>query len=238
MKKERALISKVAMEKTVSLLLLLVLLTGCQTDTFTHKHFPDRVARIHTIGLLPQVHTAMLDTYFGKDPSPAPLPEEQQIRSELIAATIEQLQQRGFMVKDGSVPDGTNDIWSGRMIQQACSKQPSKAARPDAKVLAISLNVDGLIFLDATAYKSTPHRKKITTTQNVIAALTLPAILIGVPPVPEEMLQGAAAQIALVDGKTGDVLWTTADYFGDFEKNKPTKAVEDLFRRYPKRNKQ
>lgn len=219
------------MKKIATLLLLAVLLAGCQTNTFTHKHFPERVARIHTVGLLPQVHTAMLNTYFGKDPSPAPLPEEQQIRSELIASTIDQLQQRGFVVKEGSFPGDTNQVWDGLMIQRI--KPPPKAANPDAKALATSLNVDGLIFLDATAFKSTPHRQKITTTQNIIAFLTLPAILVG-PPLPMEPWQGAGVQIALVDGETGDVLWKTWENFDNFETNTPPKTVEKLFNQYPK----
>lgn len=221
------------MKRTAPLLLLAFLLAGCQTNTFTHKHFQERVARIHTIGLMPQVHTAMLNTYFGKDPSPVPLPEEQQIRSELIASTIDQLQRRGFVVKPGSFPDGTNQMWNGLMIQQACSALPSKAARPDAKEIADDMNVNGLIFVYATAYKSTPHRQKITTTQNIIAFLTLPVILVG-PPLPMELWQEAGVQIALVDGETGDVLWAAADTFDDFERNKPSKAVENLFNRYPK----
>ena len=63
-------------KRNLHLLLLAVLLTGCQMNTFTRKHFPERVAQIHTVALLPQVHTAMLDTYFGMDSSPASLPEE------------------------------------------------------------------------------------------------------------------------------------------------------------------
>jgi hypothetical protein len=54
------------MKNIAPFLLLAVLLTGCQTNTFTRKHFPERVARIHTVALLPQVHTAMLDTISGR----------------------------------------------------------------------------------------------------------------------------------------------------------------------------
>jgi hypothetical protein len=221
------------MKPVALLLLVMILLTGCQTNTFTRKHFTERVARIHSVGLLPQVHTAILNSYFGTDPSPAPLPEEQQIRSELIASTIDQLQQHGFTVKEGSFPDGTNQIWDGLMVYRAFSIKPSKATLPDVAVHATNMNVDGLIFLYATAYKSTPHRQKITTTQNIIAFITLPAILVG-PPLPMEPWQEAGVQIALVDGETGDVLWTTADTFDDFDKIKPSKAVENLFSRYPK----
>ena len=223
--------------KTIApLLLLAVLLAGCQTNTFARKHFPERVARINTVALLPQVHTAMLDTYFGKYPSPAPLPKEPQIRSKLIASTTDQLQQRGFVVKEGSLPVGTNQVWNGLKIQDALSTMPSKAVRPGATAVATNLNVDGLIFLDATADKSTPHRRKITTVENTLAALLFLASIVCLHPseVPYESLQGAAAQIALVDGKTGDVLWTTVDYCGDFETNKPAKAVQNLFDRYPK----
>ena len=230
------------MKPIAPFLLVVVLLTGCQTKTFTHKHFPERVARIHSVGLLPQVHTAMLNTYFGKDPSPAPLAEEQRIRSELIASTIDQLQRHGFVAKEGSFPDGTNQIWNGFMIQQACSALPSNAARPDAKALAEDINVDGLIYLKATAYKSTPHRQKVTTAQNIFAVLgdmaLLAAAVAGGPVAAGGDLgiawQDAVVQITLVDGETGDVLWTSTDSFDDFEKNKPSKAVEDLFNQYPR----
>lgn len=229
-------------QKTVLLLLLVVLLTGCQSNTFTHKHFPERVARIHSLGLLPQVHTAMLNTYFGKDPSPAPLPEEARVRSELIASTIDQLQRRGFVVKAGSFPEGTNQIWNGLKIQQACSTLPSKSERPGAKALANNMNVDGLIFLNATAFKSTPHRQKVTTAQNIFAVFGNMALLAAAAAGGAGVAGGdlgiawqdAALQMTLVDGETGDVLWTTADHPGDFERNKPSEAVEDLFTRYPK----
>jgi hypothetical protein len=224
------------MKNIAPFLLLAVLLTGCQTNTFTRKHFPERVARIHTVALLPQVHTAMLDTYFGKDPSPAPLPEEQKIRSELIGSTTDQLQQRGFVVKEGPLPGGTNQVWNGLKIQRAFSTLPSKAGRPGAKAAATNLNVDGLIFLDATAYKSTPHRRKITTAENTLSVLLFLASIAALHPanVPGESWQDAEVHIALVDGKTGDVLWTTVEYSGDFETNKPAKAVQNLFDRYPK----
>jgi len=221
-------------KRNLHLLLLAVLLTGCQMNTFTRKHFPERVAQIHTVALLPQVHTAMLNSYFGMDPSPAPLPEEPQIRSDLIASTTDQLQRRGFVVKEGSFPVGTNQIWDGRKIQNAFSTGLSKSKRPGAMAVATNLNVEGLFFLEATAYKSTPHREKITTTQNVIAALTLPVILIGARPLPEVMMQGSGVQVVLVDGKTGDLMWATVDFFGDLETNKPAEAVENLFTRYPK----
>src|SRR5690348_504240 len=96
------------MKHIIPSILVVVILTGCQTNTFTHKQFPERVAQIHTLGLLPQVHTAMLNTYRGFDPSPAPLLEEPQIRSELIASTVDQLQRRGFVVIEGPFPGGTN----------------------------------------------------------------------------------------------------------------------------------
>jgi hypothetical protein len=140
------------------------------------------------------------------------------------------LQPRGFVVKEGSPPDSTNRVWNGGTIQQACSTLPSKAAQPDAKALAEDMNVDGLIFLTASAYKSTPHRQNVTTLQNILA---LPRILAGGADI-SLAWQNAALQITLVDGETGDVLWTTEDYFGDFEKNKPAKAIENLFNRYPK----
>jgi hypothetical protein len=238
----RKLKGETTMKHIIPFILVVVLLTGCQTNTFTHKQFPERVIRIHTIGLLPQVHTAMLNTYFGKDPSPAPFPEEPQFRSELIASTIEQLQQHGFVVKEGSFPGSSNLTWNGRMIQQACSTLLSKEVRPDAKALADNMNVDGLIFLDATAYKSTPHRQNVTTAQNIFAVLgemvlVASAVAGGSAPAGSDMLiawQDAALQISLVDGKTGEVLWTTADSFYDFDMNKPAKAVEGLFNRYPK----
>jgi len=91
--------------------------------------------------------------------------------------------------------------------------------------------VDGLIFLDATAYKSTPHRQNVTTPQNIIAVIgALCGSDVFVP------WQQAVAQTTLVDGKTGEVLWTTAEYlyFGNFEENKPAKVVEVLFSRYPR----
>jgi hypothetical protein len=222
-------------------LTLVFLLTGCQTNTFTHNHFPERVAGIHTVGLLPQIHTAILSTYRGYDPAPAPLPDEPQIRSELIASAVDQLQRRGFVVKEGLLPDSTNHTWNGRMIQRLAA--PPKAANPDLKVLATNMNVDGLILLDATAYKSTPHRQNITMPENTLSVFLNVGLLAscavggGIPGgggFPFRSWQGATTEITLVDGVTGEVLWATVDNFDNFETNKPAKAVEKLFNRYPK----
>ena len=57
--------------RIVPFLVLAVLLTGCQTNhALTQKQFQERVARIHTVGLVPQVHTAILNSYRGYDPLP------------------------------------------------------------------------------------------------------------------------------------------------------------------------
>ena len=138
--------------------------------------------------------------------------------------------------------DGTNRIWNGLRIQQACSALPSKAARPDAKALTKNMNVDGLIYLNATAYKSTSHRQKVTTAQNIFAVIgdmALLAAAVAGGPVSGGgdvgiAWQDAVVQITLVDGETGDVLWTTAEDIHNFEMNKPSKAIGDLFNRYPK----
>ncbi len=209
--------------KTIlSFLSLAFLLTGCQTNTFTHKQFSERVARIHTVGMIPQVHTAILNTYYGRDPSPARFPDEGQIRSELTTSTISQLQQRGFVVTETSYPDLTNQI-DADLVEQVQS-------------LATDRNLDGLIILNVNAYKSTLHRQRITSPENTISFLLTVASIVCLTPVdfPYESWQGANVNIALIDGDNGEVLWETWKDFDDFNKNKPSKDVEELFNQYPK----
>ena len=101
--------------------------------------------------------------------------------------------------------------------------------------MSFNQNVDGLIFLYADAFKSTPHRQNITATQNILSVFVFLASIAAAHPADMSIpMEGAQARIAVVDGKTGDVLWTTVNYFNNFETNKPAKAVQDLFNRYPK----
>lgn len=231
--------SKSTLKQYAPFVLLAVLLTGCQTETFTHKQFRERVARIHSVGLSPaQIHTAILNNLSGHDPSPAPLPEEQQIRLALTAATIDQLQRHGFVVKQGS-PDFptygfTNQIWDARLQQVAINTYfhlPAGAARPEARILASNLDADGVIFLNVSAYKSTEHRQNATMPINLLGIM---AAMCGSPGGPWIPWQQAVIQLTLVDGATGDILWMTAKDFHDFERHKPSKAIEKLFDRYPK----
>ena len=217
----------------LSFLLPALLLTGCQTNTFTHKQFHQRVARIHTVGLVPKVHTAVLNRYFGNDRAPAPFPDEGRIKTELTGAAIAHLEQHGFVVKEHPQLDSANGH-SDDLFQLAISS-PTQAGQEDAKMLAASMDVDGLIVLNADAFKSTPHRERITMAQNTLAVFVfIASIPAGQPTDVHEPLQGVGVQIALIDGGTGEVLWRTWLIGDNFDSNKPVKTVEDLFARYPK----
>ena len=212
---------KLVVETILSFLLLTFFLTGCQTNTYTHKQFPERVARIHNVGLVPQVHTAILNTYYGKDPSPARFPDEEQIRSELTRSTVAQLQQRGFIVAEIPCPGLTNLLYP-ELVQQAQS-------------LARDGQLDGVIILNVNAYKSTLHRQRITSPENTISFLLTVASIACLQPTdfPYESWQAAAVDIALIDGNNGEILWRTGKDFDDFNRNKPSKDVEELFSQYP-----
>lgn len=161
------------------LLLTVIFLTGCQTNTFTHKQFRDRIGEIHTLGLVPtQIHTALLNFTVRPDPVHVSLPDEQRIRSELTASTIAQLRQRGFVVKVNTLESGasgdTNEVCDARMntiLTNAYWSLQTKTVRPEASTLANNMNVDGLVFLNASAYKSTPRRQAVTATWNFISFL-------------------------------------------------------------------
>ena len=221
------------MKKIVPLLLLALFLTGCQTNTFTCKHFPERVARIHTVGLAPvEVHTAMLNKIGGKEPF-VPLAGEEQIRSELATSAIDQLRRRGFTVKESPfeppLPAFTNQVWDARTKYRYLGL-PFKAPWAGATMLASNLDADALVYVNASAYKSTERRQNWVAFNNFLSFLAA----VGGAPAPVIPARQAAVQITLVDGKTGDDLWMTLDDFNNFETNKPAKAVGELFNRYPK----
>ena len=196
--------------------------TGCQTNTFTHKQFDERVAHIHTVGLASRVHTAILNRYSGNDPSPAPFTNEEQVRLELIQSTIAQLQLRGFVAMETSLPFLTNRIYRNA-VQEVVS-------------FAADRKVDGVLVLNVNAYKSTVHRQRITTPENIISFLLTAASIASLHPAdfPYESWEGANVNVALVDGADGELLWSTWKDFDDFNKNKPSKDVEELFNQYPK----
>jgi hypothetical protein len=227
--------SQMTLKLCAAFLLPAFLLAGCQiNNSFTHKQFQERAARIHTVALVSQCHTALFNTYLGFDPVPTPLPNEPQIRSELLASTMDQLQWRGFTVMEKPTSQSTNEIWSGRMVQRLVPL-PSTGIS-NAVALAAGMHADGLVFLDVTAYQSTQHRQDITTPENIVwITLDLAAAAGGsVGSFIYRPWQGATVAISLVDSSTGDVLWNNWESFDNFEITKPSKAVDDIFSRYPK----
>jgi len=218
---------------------ILIVGTGCQSDTYTHSQFRERSARLTNVALLPpNIKTGTADIRWLM-PAGAPLPEEKKIRADLPGLIASEFRNRGFVVKECAPEslrsDATNQVWNPRLrgiLTSAYGSLGLKTVRPEAKVLADHVQADGLVFLNVFAYKSTDGRKAWVALGNTLAILS--AAGGGYCGHTSAFSQGLV-QITLVDGATGDVLWRTIHDFTDFEQTELSKAVAELMKKYPRR---
>ena len=208
-------------------------LAGCGTKPYVHKDFAGRIWQIQRVEVMPRLHTAILGSSPGKGLGPLPFENEQKIQAALTAATTNELARRGFFVKGITLPacNGTNRVAGSN--DSAATPWRFTSQHPEASQLAEELHVDGLIYINAAAYRSTAARKAWTTIPNTLAVI---GALCGDSMAAQMWTPWAEAvvQVVLVDGKTGDVLWATGEVFNSFDDYQAEEILKDLFDLYPK----
>jgi hypothetical protein len=128
---------------------------------------------------------------------------------------------------------------SGEMYGKPLSVAESRSIEcklgEEARNLASLAHSDGLIFLRFAGYRRTGASVASELAFKVLFSL-------GGVYAPQEATGAAQLEVALVDGKTGDVLWVNRvvrTKFGlttpDFERDELTAMIRELFRAFPNR---
>lgn len=202
-------------------LLVLLLASGCaMTSVREHPDFASQAHQIKNVAVLPADVEVLYLVLTGDNER---LPEEEQNVKKIMADVLPGLlEQRGYQVRKTSaeelgriVKDANFTIEQAKSAYQEVSKQlyergmvqeeEAKKFRvsigPIGAAVAEALNADAFLFTRYAGFKKSDG----LITKEVVSGALLGA-LTGVVTVPAP--SGGSLEMALIDGHSGDVLWT------------------------------
>lgn len=199
----------------------LVLLSGCATTTVRqHPQFADSTRQVHRIAILPPQVTHTLIQFDGKGPRN---PEkEARISQDIVSSLRGGLEQRGYTVVtelvsalDGQDPDlsfqfeelkagyqeSKKELYSSLAMDEDAAQQFQLSVGPVANTFALLGQADALLLVRFDGIEKSSGQ----VAKEVVASALL-SVLTGVVMVPAP--ETGSAELALIDGITGDILWT------------------------------
>jgi hypothetical protein len=240
------------------LILPLICVLGCaKTNPFLKQHadIQTHCAEIKRVSVLPP-NVSIYQVSLGGEKRI--LPEKIQQASEVLARKIlDELQKRGF-VADPLYSDLQNGIDSEKLfvsqeIQQLYASLEEELQRipslniqkkefdctlgDEAKRLSTFAKSDALFFIIFRGYERTGGSIAGETAANLLIAVATMGLVIP----PKETSGTELLQAALVDGKSGDIIWTNRvaeNYPGflppSFDKDSIKNVIDKLFKDFPK----
>lgn len=203
-------------------LLVSAMLAGCGTMTTVRSH-PDFVAQkrvVRTIALLPADVESVKLNFTGDNERNHEA--ESQLQTELADATEQTLQNFGYqpsrtlldaMLKGDkqlsfefeqlkeAYSRASQELYQKGRIPESEAKSFKAGVGPAVNVLALAAEADALFFVRYRAYSKSGGM----VAKDIIAASLLAAVT-GVMAVPAK--DSSAVEVALIDGATGDILWS------------------------------
>ncbi len=235
------------------LALVLVICPGCLSTSRVHPQFRTRVQAIHNVAIMPMPATAVRVEVIGAKEVTFPYAEE--FCARLRALLVEQCRARGLEVVQPRLTAGdwltrTNgfedrEVWMQLQLRRAYETiwmthggfPRAKTVHPEAALLAEHEQADALLFAGALVVTEAPAAEATRTTMNVLTlavGLGLAAFGGGSGGL---FLEGSPAgcrlEVALVEARTGDILWRSWLFTESHDGLKPDKAVTKIFRSYP-----
>lgn len=199
---------------------VLVVLSACTTTIRQHEDFATRRARIQRVAIVPPQVEATLIVFKGTNES---LPEEiAKVSASLPELLRQNLAARGFTVAPPVVEESldpelrsmlnqlrqtTNQVSADMYKTVAMSTSDALKYRasvgPQVADLASALDADALLLVGYSEFhKSGGQTARDITFAVLLAAATLGNVIV-LPP-----KYGATLQVMLVDGVTGEMLWS------------------------------
>lgn len=200
---------------------LAALLAGCSTTTVrSHPEFAAAKRNVRSVALVPADTQIVRLNFTGENERDATA--EAAMRSQLADAAENALRTSGYAVTrtlldridKGDKQLGfeyeqlneayarvSKDLYRSARVSQAESTSVKAGVGTSVNVLALAADADALLLARYRGYTKSGGM----VAKDVIAA-TLLAVVTGVIAVPAK--DGNAVEVALIDGVTGDVLWT------------------------------
>ena len=192
-------------------------LPACMTMARVHPELEARRSRVARAAVLPPETKFVLVTFKGDNPRMSA--EEGNAKAVLPGMIAAKLREHGLVVDERGVASSSDlrfqatelqatfDQALGDLFATAPAREASQVSRslgPQAARVADPLGVDALAVVRIEGYSKSGGEVAKDVAKSVAGAILTLGILI---PVPSPM-SGATIVCALIDGSTGDVLWT------------------------------
>jgi hypothetical protein len=202
---------------------------------------------IRSVVVFPPQTSVWLQKVGQREPFPA---EAQAAQAELFNLVCDEIQQRGLILKSPRLDERDADdpaqqspffSWARTMwtayneiqVQQKAVFIPMASNQTDEplmKLLAKHTQADALIMTQAAGWRSSGGATTINEIGNTLAVL---AALGGAAYGRLHSSQAAGVRVYLVDGNSGQILWTEAATEKDLEKSQLEKMVKKIFKNFP-----
>ena len=245
-----------SMIRLIIFLLLIISLANCaSTHTFARQHsdFDIHCDVIEDIAILPpNVEIYLVSLGSTKKPMKHKIEE---VSNYLITLIGDKLKKLGFKTVPVSIASGQKinsealfqDANIRNLFQQLNKEHKSVPIEQSKKLdcnlgdqavrLASQTESDALIFLKFTGWKKSGGMIATEVSTNLLIAVATAGLIIN----PAKPAGAEGLSIALVDGKTGDVLWVnqSSDFYinpipPSFSRDSIKSLVEDVFEGFPK----
>jgi hypothetical protein len=203
-------------------LLASAMLAGCgaMTTVRSHPDFADSKRIVRTVAVLPSDVESVKLNFTGENEHD--LEAEESLRTELDGAVEQTLQNFGYQPRrtlldtlgkqdkqlsfefeqfKESYGRASQELYQKARIPESEAKNFKAGVGPAVIVLALAAEADALFFVRYRAYTKSGGM----VAKDIIAASLLAAVT-GVVAVPAK--DSSAVEVALIDGVTGDILWS------------------------------
>jgi hypothetical protein len=224
-------------------LVAMLALTACTTATTVRQHedFAGRRTRIARVAVVPPEVDATLIVFKGTN---EPLPEEVTRVSAVLPELLKRgLEEHGFVVALPVAEDGMEselramiaqlrqttaqvnaDMYESVALDTSKAMKYSASVGPQVAELADALDADALLLASYAEF----HKSSGETARDVTIAVLVGAATLG-NFIPIPVKYGASLVVMLVDGVTGELLWSNVAARGELVESPIDPLVAEIF---------
>ncbi|UCE86953.1 MAG: hypothetical protein JSU66_04250 [Deltaproteobacteria bacterium] len=225
-----------------------VFFAGCTTTVRQHSGFAERFGTISHIGVMPP-EVEVVRIVFRGDNEPLRA-EEQTIEERLPGLISRQLgvsdrpvnavEFDGEMLAEfpdlrfelsqlqGAYVEALHEMYETPAISTSEAKKYDRTLGPQVNLFADLAEADALVLCHFSGFKKSGGERAEDIAMTVLIAVATLGSVIN-----PEAGQGAILHVSLVDGITGDILWSNrVQTTGDFESGGLAKMVENAFEEF------
>jgi len=229
-------------QRVVTAGLLLLACAGCHTSMRRAPNFDERLARIMSVAVMPPDVEVIEHAFKG---SGRQLREEEDpVRFNLASITTRLLAEHGMTARRAGFEESAlrekpdlrfrltqlqeafaremGEAYQDETIRRSKAFQAEHSLGSDVNVFSDRDQVDGLVFIRVRGVRESEGQKRLDFFLDTLIGITT-----GVWEDPGSG-ESALIQIGLVDGTTGDVLWSDMGTTADFDGMSMEKTIERM----------